>query len=66
MKTTLNGYGENEYGLIKFQIPSLNGGVKVVAGRITRVFENGKVEIKTQDDGYWTIEGSAILLKLHP
>ncbi len=59
----IKGYGENAYGLVKIQIPSLNGGVKTVAGRITRVLDNGKVEIKTQADGYWTIEGSAILLK---
>ena len=46
--------------LVKIQIPGLNG-PRTVAGIIKRILPNGKVEIKTQDDGYWTVDPSTIL-----
>ncbi len=49
----------NEYGLVKILIPGLNG-KKKVAGKITRVYPDGRVEIKTQQDGYWTVKAEEI------
>ncbi len=53
-------YHVNAYGLVKIKIPGLNG-PRIVSGVIKRIMPNGKVEIKTQQDGYWTVEPSTIL-----
>ncbi len=45
--------------LVKLQIPGLNG-LKNVAGTIVKILPNGMVEIRTQQDGYWTIKDSDI------
>ncbi len=46
--------------LVRIIIPGLNG-PRIVAGKIKRTLANGKVEIKTQNDGYWTVDPSSIL-----
>jgi hypothetical protein len=47
--------GANEYGNVKFQIAG-PGGPMNVSGKVTRVFTDGRIELKTQNNGYHTIE----------
>ena len=49
-------------GLIKFQIPGLNG-PRTVSGTVKRILPNAKLEVKTQNDGYFTIRISEIIPK---
>ncbi len=48
--------------IVKFKIPGLNG-PKNVAGTIKRILPDGKLEIKSQQDGYWTIDRLEIIPK---
>jgi len=50
----------NAYGLVKIKIPGLNG-LRPVSGRIIRTLPDGRIEIKTQNDGYWTVKKSEVI-----
>jgi len=40
--------------MVKIRIPSLNG-PRTVSGKITRSFPDGRIEVKTQNDGYFIV-----------
>ena len=56
----INELKANEYGLVKLVIGGPNG-PRTVAGRITRQLADGRMEIKTQNNGYHSIYSEEIL-----
>ena len=46
--------------IVKFKIPGLNG-PRTISGTVKRILANGKLEVKSQNDGYHIIEESEIL-----
>ena len=46
--------------LVKFKIPGLNG-LRTIAGTVKRVLPDGRLEVKAQAGGYYTIAASEVL-----
>lgn len=46
--------------MVKFKIPGLNG-LRTIAGTVKRVLPDGKIEVKAQAGGYYTIAASEVL-----
>jgi len=46
--------------LVKFKIPGLNGS-RVVSGTVKRVLSDGRLEVKSQNDGYYFITVTDVL-----
>jgi hypothetical protein len=46
--------------LVKIKIPALNG-QRVISGKIVRELSGDRVEIRSQNDGYWTVHKSEIV-----
>ena len=49
-----------EQQLVKFKIPSLHG-MMTVAGFIVRVLDNGRIEVRTQQHGYFIIHPKEVI-----
>lgn len=49
--------------IVKFKIPSLQG-MKTVAGTIKRILDDGALEIKSQQDGYYTLRPGDLIVPM--
>jgi hypothetical protein len=49
--------------LVSLRIPHATEGTTKVHGRITRILENGKIEVKTQSHGYFIVDSSELIAR---